>query len=112
MNARINLSLLATVVLSVLFLAFGYTTVSADASVEHVIEITGFKFVPDSIDVNKGDTITWVNLDIAPHTATANDSTFDTGEIKMGESVSIEVSRDRVVSYFCLYHPMMKAEVR
>ena len=111
MKAQISKYLVSLVTLSIMVLAFAHSNVSADTPTEHVVEITGFQFVPDSIDVKKGDTITWVNLDIAPHTATADDATFDTGDMKMGASVSMEVSSSGVISYFCRYHPMMKAEV-
>jgi len=33
----------------------------------HRVLISGFEFVPDKLQVKKGDSITWVNKDIAPH---------------------------------------------
>ena len=78
---------------------------------EHVIEISGFKFVPASLAVKAGDKITWINKDIAPHTATAADQSFDTGELKQNKSHSIMVSSDQTISYFCKFHPTMKAKL-
>ena len=80
-------------------------------STEHVVEITGFKFVPESLTVKAGDTITWINKDIAPHTASADDKSFDTGELKQNESGSITISSDQTITYFCKYHPSMKAKL-
>ena len=34
-----------------------------------VVEITGFKFVPERPALVPGDIVTWVNKDIVPHTA-------------------------------------------
>jgi len=88
---------------------------SADSTssepVEHVVEITGFKFIPETLSVKTGDTVTWINKDIAPHTASADNQSFDTGELKQNESGSITVSSDQTISYFCKYHPSMKAEL-
>jgi len=82
---------------------------STSNPIEHVIEIKGFKFVPAVLTIKSGDTITWINKDIVPHTATADDSTFDTGELKQNESISITVVGDGEVSYFCEFHPSMRA---
>jgi plastocyanin len=91
------------------------TSVSAGDSVseptEHVIEITGFKYIPESLSVKAGDTITWINKDIAPHTATADDASFDTGTLNLNESGSITVTADQTIAYFCKYHPMMRANI-
>jgi plastocyanin len=77
--------------------------------IEHVIEIQRFKFVPDTLSVRLGDTVTWINRDIAPHTATATDKSWDTGDIKKGERKSIIVTNELARAYFCRFHPMMKA---
>ncbi|MEH6630250.1 MAG: plastocyanin/azurin family copper-binding protein [Halopseudomonas aestusnigri] len=84
---------------------------SAHSPVEHHVEITGFAFVPDKLNVRSGDTITWINHDIAPHTATADDETWDTGEISRGEKKSLPVRDDMSSTYFCRFHPMMKARL-
>lgn len=77
----------------------------------HRIEISGFKFNPDRLEVSVGDTITWINLDIAPHTATASEGGWDTGELVKGAQASIIVSANMDTSYFCAFHPMMKAQL-
>ncbi len=77
----------------------------------HRVEITGFNFVPDKLDARSGDTITWINRDIAPHTATADDKTWDTGTIKKGKEKSLLVTADMSLTYFCRFHPMMKASL-
>lgn len=104
---RTTLAFIAVAILSI-GLA---TAVHAGESTEHVVEIVGFKFIPKSLAVKAGDTITWINKDIAPHTATADDSSFDTGELKQNESGSITVSSDQTISYFCRFHPTMKAKL-
>ncbi len=77
----------------------------------HHVEISGFKFEPDRLEVSVGDTIIWTNLDIAPHTATATEGGWDTGELARGAQASIIVTADMETSYFCAFHPVMKAKV-
>jgi plastocyanin len=79
--------------------------------VEHVVEIVAFKFVPNTLEVKVGDTITWVNRDIVPHTATADDFSFDTGQLKQNELASITVTPSLSFSYICKFHPKMKATI-
>ncbi|MCR9214682.1 MAG: plasmid stabilization protein [Proteobacteria bacterium] len=76
---------------------------------EHLIEIQRFKFVPDILSVRPGDTVTWINRDIAPHTATAADKSWDTGDIKKGDRKSVLVTNGFTAAYFCRFHPVMRA---
>ena len=77
----------------------------------HHVEISGFKFTPDRLEVSVGDTITWINQDIASHTATASKGGWDTGELVKGAEASITVTAGMEASYFCAFHPMMKAQL-
>ena len=78
---------------------------------EHIIEIQAFKYVPDRLTVETGDTITWINRDLAPHTATATDRSWDTKRLKKGERMSIVVTKTMKLEYFCRFHPHMKARL-
>ena len=79
------------------------------ASVSHQVTIKGFVFEPASLSVKAGDTITFTNLDIVPHTATAKDRSWDTGNLAKDEAATITVEADMVTDYFCIYHPNMIA---
>lgn len=78
----------------------------------HVVHIRNFVFAPKAITVRPGDTIRWINDDIVPHTATADDASWDTGEIKPNGHAEIVVTDRMVSSYFCHFHPMMKGTLR
>lgn len=78
----------------------------------HDVKIKAFRFEPKKLIVHVGDTIRWTNEDLAPHTATAMDGSWDTGEIGKGESKSILVSEGMELSYFCAFHPHMKGEIQ
>ena len=84
---------------------------SHDMPVEHHVEILDFEFSPKVLSVKPDDTITWINRDIAPHTATALDKSWDTGEIKNGQSKSIVVRSNMLPDYYCRFHPVMEAKL-
>jgi len=83
----------------------------ATAAKNHMVDIRSFKFVPDTLTVAPGDTITWTNRDLAPHTATGVDKSWDTGAIEKDESVTLTVTADFAGDYFCRFHPNMKADL-
>ncbi len=85
---------------------------SAQRSILHTVEITNFQFSPATLQVRVGDWIKWVNLDIVPHTATALDSSWDTGELKPNESAEILVKAKHAEPYLCLFHPNMRATLQ
>ena len=57
--------------------------------------------------VTANSKVTWNNKDIAPHTATATDGSFDTGIINVGSSGSAIVRAQGGVPYHCTIHPWM-----
>lgn len=77
----------------------------------HHVHIKSFKFDPPEITVKNGETIEFDNQDYAPHTATADDKSFDTGTLKNGETKRITVSKIGTIDYHCTFHPMMKAKI-
>ena len=85
-------------------------SVSAFAA-DHKVEIKSFKFSPANISVAVGDTITFTNMDSAPHTATAKDGAFNTGRLNKGQSKQIKISTAGNMDYKCNFHPAMKGKV-
>lgn len=77
----------------------------------HVVEIAGFQFAPAEITVAVGDTVTWSNQDIVPHTATAIDGAWDSGSLEGKARRSVVVRAKGKVDYQCTLHPSMKGTV-
>jgi len=77
----------------------------------HTISISGFKFVPDTLTVKTGETIEWKNEDTVVHTATADDKTFDSGNIAPGKSWTFVAGKPGTYNYICTIHPNMKAKL-
>ena len=79
------------------------------SSIVHDVRITKFKFVPAMLEVRPGDKVRWTNDDLSPHTATAQDKSWSTKEIRKGQSKTVDVIDDMATEYFCAYHPAMHA---
>ena len=75
------------------------------------IDISDFKFDPETVTVKAGTEVTWTNSDAAAHTATADDSSFDTGDMDKGDSASVTFDKPGTFTYYCRFHPFMKATV-
>src|SRR5215203_5565706 len=75
------------------------------------VSIKGFAFNPPNATVAPGTTVTWVNDDQAPHTATANDGAFDSGTLQPGQSYSFVFDKPGTYAYHCNIHPDMTATV-
>lgn len=103
---------IAMIIAIAIYLAPVGEALSGNSGQTHVLEIKNLQFVPAEINVSVGDTIRWVNSDIVPHTATANDKSWNSNLIAAGQAWEMVVERDTFVSYFCEYHPGMKAAIK
>ena len=70
------------------------------------VTISGFRFSPNSVTVNVGDTVTWTNRDEEAHTATSG-SAWSTGDIAGGQSKSLTFRTAGTYDYICAIHPTM-----
>jgi plastocyanin len=84
----------------------------AHAAASASVNMGDFFFSPASVTVATGDTVTWHNSGKEPHTATADDGSFDTGTINSGGSGSHTFNSAGTFSYICTIHPNMKGTVR
>jgi plastocyanin len=71
------------------------------------VTIVDFAFDPAELRVAAGTTVTWTNQDGVPHTATAEDGSFDTGTIDGGASASHTFAAPGTFAYVCAFHPTM-----
>lgn len=106
-------ALAAGAALAILFTLGQGNSAVADVPVgnEHVIEIKSMLFSEPELDVRIGDQVTWINRDVVPHTATAHDKSWDSGQLKQGESFTLTITEETYPDYLCLYHTQMKAHL-
>ena len=84
---------------------------SGEASKSEKVQIVEFTYEPDPVVVGVGGKVTWQNQDTAPHTATADDGSFDTGTIDKGKIGSATFKQAGTFTYFCEIHPTMHGTV-
>ena len=71
-------------------------------------------FVPSTVTIEVGDTVTWDNTDTAAHTATGGSAAdgpsgvFDSSLIMAGGSYSYTADTAGTFDYFCMVHPWME----
>ncbi len=68
-------------------------------------------FSASTVTVAVGDTVTWTNTDDSPHTVTAADGAFDSGNMEAGQVFSFTFSEPGTYRYVCAYHSEMTATV-
>jgi plastocyanin len=86
-------------------------TSSSEAGGETAVTVKDFKFTPATITVSAGDSVTWSFDDDAPHTATADDNSFDSDTKNKGETYSETFDEAGTIAYHCKIHPNMKATI-
>ena len=78
---------------------------------DYAVSIQDVKFTPREIKVKKGDTVVWTNSDERDHTVTADDGSFNSGNLRNGKTFRRKFEKPGKFKYHCEYHPRMKATV-
>jgi plastocyanin len=87
------------------------TAPSGQARKAEKVEIAEFAYSPEPVVVQVGGKVTWKNDDNPPHTATADDGSFDTGIIETGKTKSVTFKEAGTFTYYCTVHPFMHGTV-
>jgi plastocyanin len=101
-RGRIGLTLLAALAV-VLAGAVAAPGASADEDAYYVDAGDDF-FSAEVIRVEVGETVEWVNIGRNPHTVTADDGSFDSGDLQPGAEFSWTFTEPGVYPYYCVYH--------
>jgi plastocyanin len=75
------------------------------------VKIADFKYDPATITVNAGEAVDFTNEDGAAHTATADDSSFDTDTLDKGDTAEVKIEKPGKYAYYCRFHAFMKGEI-
>jgi plastocyanin len=96
---------------SVAALALGAAPASAGPATQQVT-IEFQSFAPEQLDALPGDIVQWSNTSVRVHTVTANDGSFDSGDLPGGGGrFAHEFDAPGVYLYHCSIHPGMTGEV-
>jgi plastocyanin len=84
---------------------------SAPAGGGSTVEIMNFMFMPGSLTVPVGTTVTWKFDDSTDHTVSADDNSFASSPMANGQTFTHTFSTAGTVAYHCSIHPFMKATI-
>ena len=98
-------------IFAMIALVLGVGLDRAQAQDGATVSIVDFAFDPASVEVPVGATVTWTNTGAAPHTATASDGTFDSGQLAPGATFSHTFTATGTFPYVCQIHPQMTGTV-
>jgi len=84
---------------------------AAPASAVEPVNIQFQWFSPTPLDVLPGETVEWTNISERRHTVTADDETFDSGEVAPGDRFERTFESPGAYSYHCRLHAGMVGEV-
>ena len=93
------------------------TVTNAPGSSTPGCEETDSCFIPSTVTIGVGETVTWENTDNAAHTATSGSGSdgpsgvFDTSLIMAGGSFGVTFDEAGTYPYFCMVHPWMLGTV-
>ncbi len=75
------------------------------------VNIDNFAFVPATLTVRAGSTVTWTNHDEEPHTVAASNGSFHSPGMGTGGTFSHTFATAGTFDYVCSIHPMMHGTV-
>lgn len=76
-----------------------------ESSAESVmVEVIDSAFEPEEITIAPGTTVVWEQTGSLPHTVTADDGSFDSGDMSQGDSFSYTFKEEGTYPYYCVYH--------
>jgi plastocyanin len=105
---RLALAASASLVTLVLTLAIA---AASPASTDLEVSIVSRAYQPATLTVTAGQTVTWTNHALTPHTVTAVGGQFDSGRIDPGESFTVTFATPGTFAYTCTIHPSMHGSV-
>ena len=76
------------------------------------VEVKEYQYTPNTLKIHVGQTVTWINRDLFPHTVTADQRRFDSHAIEAGGSWTFTAKKVGVTSYGCTFHPTMRGTLR
>lgn len=85
------------------------TGLSTEVATNNTVTILNFSFSPSSLTIKKGESVTWLNEDSAPHAI--NFETFSSDTFSKGESYSKTFNEAGSFNYYCSIHPSMIGKI-
>jgi plastocyanin len=68
-------------------------------------------YSPQAASLSAGQSLAWTNQGAAPHTATEDSGSWDTGVLLPGATAAVNFAAPGTYAYHCTLHPWMKGSV-
>lgn len=75
------------------------------------VRMAGSRFEPAVLTATAGETVRWFNDDSVPHTVTAADGSWNSGNLAPGDRFERRFDAPGSFAYLCLYHPGMAGSI-
>jgi alcohol dehydrogenase (cytochrome c) len=86
-------------------------TLLGDTIFQGTVDVVDYLFQPQRVQISAGSTLNFSNSGSIVHTATAQDNSWDTGDIAPGQTGSVTFNSAGTFTYSCTPHPWMIAQV-
>ncbi|MFM0285232.1 cupredoxin domain-containing protein [Paraburkholderia megapolitana] len=83
----------------------------AQAAEPNAVVIKNFMFMPMSLTIKAGSTVTWKNLDGEPHTVVNDSGLFRSSALDQNDTYQFKFDKPGTYKIFCGIHPNMKATI-
>jgi len=86
---------------------------SADAAEASTVQIENYQFLPNTLTIPVGASVTWINRDGDVHTVAADDTpqTFKSAGLDTDDKFSFTFTKPGTYSYHCSVHPHMTGKI-
>ena len=111
MNPRNYRAPVALAVLTALGCAATVGPMRASATEEPKVLIKDFMYMPMTLTVKAGTTVTWVNMDDEPHNVISDTGLFRSGGFDTNETFSYKFDNLGIYHITCSIHPRMLATI-
>ena len=81
------------------------------ASCDADVCLSDIQYVPSTLTVAVGDTVTWASVDSPDHTVTADDDSFDSGTLSNGDTFDHTFDEAGEFAYHCEIHSSMTGTI-
>lgn len=85
---------------------------SSPSAKTFTVNVTDQGFSPSTLNARVGDTVVWTNTGQMPHTVTAGNGAFDSGNLDPGAKYTTVLRKQGTISYVCSYHSFMKGTLK
>ncbi len=82
-----------------------------EARAANEVIIGDFEFMPGSLTVPVGTTVTWSNHDGEAHTVNSATDVFKSAPLDTDEKFSFKFTAPGIYPYYCRLHPQMKGQI-